>query len=82
MACKCIEKLSKQLEKENIALATETLFSFTPGKVSSRTVLPIATRKIMPSRKRLRTVLGAFCPFCGKLVEGKAKPRKKAKAWR
>lgn len=65
--CNCIALVNKRLEDENTELDTTFSINFVTGKISYH--LPVKTRKINPElnkRKRMKTVYGVYCPFCGR----------------
>ena len=76
-SCKCIEKVNKELAKQNLRLATH--FSFNARTGDAHLELPVPLQKIVPNRKPLPTLVATFCAFCGKrlIVEKKRTTKKK-----
>ena len=66
--CKCIEQFNDELEKmgENTRIDVPLLINFKTGKATADKC-KIATIKIdSKKRKRMVTLMAAFCPMCGK----------------
>lgn len=82
MKCKCIEQVNAQLREHNTELDLVNIMDHGPPMRIS-VALKVATRKVHSgTRTPAKTLLAAFCPFCGRNLQDKPKAalRKKAKA--
>jgi len=64
--CDCIQEINKSLREQGLQLHLG--FRLT-GNIPS--FIPIATEKIDPKDRKIKTVtlLGAYCPICGDAIK-------------
>jgi hypothetical protein len=75
--CDCVEKVNEKLKEMNTYVHRELMMNFKTGK--GRLSQPmVVTRQIDSKNKKMkaRTLLCAFCPFCGKSYDDEKKPKK------
>lgn len=70
MACSCIKKCNEQLEKQgsNTRIDSPIMVNFNTGKSVAPKCM-IAARKVGNGKKRMTSLICAYCPICGKKYE-------------
>lgn len=64
--CGCLSKVNAALKKKGENTRVDSVLIFAVGTGLSVSIPRLATIKAEKSRKRMRTIVPAYCPFCGK----------------
>ena len=64
--CECAEAVNVALEKHNTRLVRPFVLNLEGKPRKVETHLAVAVEKIEPRKRALKTVLAAYCPFCGR----------------
>jgi hypothetical protein len=69
----CFEQVDEELRKHNTRLVRPVQVDFNHQPVRLRMHLALATEKIdRKKRHPAKTVVAAYCPFCGKKLDGES----------